>query len=1461
VNYNTISSLEYQPKTWWAAAIIFYDYDATGKSGSAQGNTITNCQIGIIFKNVNGSAQDNTVSGGTVGLNGILSQPNYAGAYTASFVNNTVSGVTDYSAIDAETYATLTPGHGASLTVTIRNNTLTGGYGAADGVYVGGGAGSVTATISDNIISGWPEHGINLGDSVVAGANITGNTIQNNIGANSGIYVAAAVTCTNVHVNFNNIVGNTGTGVSNVGIGTLDAKNNWWGSASGPGPVGLGTGDEVSLYVDYTPWLHEAYAPAKSLTVVSAYGAPTPPSGTFPFGQSITESVKSPVAGPAETQYVCTGWIGTGSVPASGTDTTVTFTINQNSSITWTWKTQYRVTFTQSGLDSSASGTVVVINGVAKTFGDLPYALWVDSGSSVIYSYNNIVLSSTPGERFSLIGVTGPASPIIVTGWLGLAGGYKIQYQVTLGQTGVGADFTGAVVAVDSFNYGVSGLPAAFWWDQSSIHSFSFASPLVVNSSKKYLWSSTSGLSSVQGEIVTITTSGNVVANYMVQNTITFDQVGVGSDFTGTIIIIDEVSYTRTQLPISFPWNLNSVHTFAFQSPLAVGANAKRYVWTSTTGLSNQQSGSITVTTYGIIVGNYKTQYYLTLATNPPGVNSPSGSGWYDANSTASISTAPLVDIVPGVSRYRFNNWTTGDMTEIANPSVNSATVLMDKAKTVTANYVTQYLVTFNQSGLGSDFAGTVVTIDGVGDTVGMLPASFWWDSGSSHTFSFNSSLVVTANAKQYVWANTTGLSTLRSGSISVSNSGSLTGNYKIQWWFVFSQSGVGPDFSGTVVTINGTGNDRNGNASWWDSGSAITFAYQSPLVVTADVKRFAWNTTAGLSTSQSETITVSSSGSVIGNYETQWKMIFNQTGVGNDFLGAVVTIDSSNYTVSGLPTSFWYYNGSTHTFAYQSPLVVTANQKRYLWNSTSGLSSLQSSTLTVSGSGGVIGNYKLQWYITFAQTDVGSDFSGIMVIIDGTNYTVSVLPVSFWYYNGSSHTFTFQSPLVVTDNVKRYMWNSTSGLSTLQSGSLTSPSFGSILGDYKTQYYLNLATKPPDVAASTGTAWYDAGTYANVSTPQYVIGDSHYIFVNWTTADMSEITNSTAPSTTVFIDHAKNVTANYVRQRLVTFAQTGLAADANRTVVTVNGTTHTYADLPSMVWVDDGSTIDYSYETMVTSTLSGKWFYLDNVTGPSSPITVTADTNVSGNYKIFSSAFTYSPADSYVNMTITFDASASTAGPNATIIQYEWDFGDGSPKASNTTPVTTHVYTFPNNYTVTLNVTNSQGLWGTTSKIITISPPTGPQADFTWNPSTPRANQTVTFDATGSKPGWNGTGHPPIVNYTWDFGDGNITNGYYPTIVHTYATEGNYTVRLDIADASGFRGNITKMVMVQTSLLTGDINRDGIVDIYDALLLARTYGSTPSSPNWNAYADINKDNTVDIFDAILLAANFGRKI
>jgi len=145
--------------------------------------------------------------------------------------------------------------------------------------------------------------------------------------------------------------------------------------------------------------------------------------------------------------------------------------------------------------------------------------------------------------------------------------------------------------------------------------------------------------------------------------------------------------------------------------------------------------------------------------------------------------------------------------------------------------------------------------------------------------------------------------------------------------------------------------------------------------------------------------------------------------------------------------------------------------------------------------------------------------------------------------------------------------------------------------------------------------------------------------------------------------------------------------------------------------------------------------------------------------------SFTYRPPEPWVYGTITFDASASTPeGEDDEIVSYAWDFGDnefGSGK------IVFHSYDQSGTYLVTLNVTDSEGLWCTTSKPVTVSEFYGPTANFTYYRG---LDGTTTFNASSSTLGWNGTGNPPIVKYEWDFGDetGSFIE-YDPFIIHIF--------------------------------------------------------------------------------------------
>ena len=81
---------------------------------------------------------------------------------------------------------------------------------------------------------------------------------------------------------------------------------------------------------------------------------------------------------------------------------------------------------------------------------------------------------------------------------------------------------------------------------------------------------------------------------------------------------------------------------------------------------------------------------------------------------------------------------------------------------------------------------------------------------------------------------------------------------------------------------------------------------------------------------------------------------------------------------------------------------------------------------------------------------------------------------------------------------------------------------------------------------------------------------------------------------------------------------------------------------------------------------------------------------------------FTFSPAIALPGRSISFNATASRAtNANAVIQQYSWQWGDESIPSSTTANVTSHVYRNVGNRTVTLTVTDSDGIsW---SKSLTV--------------------------------------------------------------------------------------------------------------------------------------------------------------
>ncbi|MGO4547752.1 cohesin domain-containing protein [Paenibacillus sp. 2TAB23] len=81
----------------------------------------------------------------------------------------------------------------------------------------------------------------------------------------------------------------------------------------------------------------------------------------------------------------------------------------------------------------------------------------------------------------------------------------------------------------------------------------------------------------------------------------------------------------------------------------------------------------------------------------------------------------------------------------------------------------------------------------------------------------------------------------------------------------------------------------------------------------------------------------------------------------------------------------------------------------------------------------------------------------------------------------------------------------------------------------------------------------------------------------------------------------------------------------------------------------------------------------------------------------------------------------------------------------------------------------------------------------------------------------------------------------------------------LVIADGEGVEAEIggdTHTVEISKPIIPGDFNDDNKVSVGDLALIAKAYGQSSDSPNWNQVKqyDINKDGTIDIEDLVALA-------
>lgn len=157
------------------------------------------------------------------------------------------------------------------------------------------------------------------------------------------------------------------------------------------------------------------------------------------------------------------------------------------------------------------------------------------------------------------------------------------------------------------------------------------------------------------------------------------------------------------------------------------------------------------------------------------------------------------------------------------------------------------------------------------------------------------------------------------------------------------------------------------------------------------------------------------------------------------------------------------------------------------------------------------------------------------------------------------------------------------------------------------------------------------------------------------------------------------------------------------------------------------------------------------------------------------------------IGKTVTLTDSSTSTG--SAIVEWTWNFGDGSaPVTATTNAAQPHIYSTGGSYTVTLVVKSAGGcLSPVASKTVTVSP--NPTANFSFGKEC-LPDGAVQFTNTSTI----SDGSQATFAYVWNFGDGSpVSNQASPS--HRYVAVGPYSALLRVTSAAGCMDSIRKTV------------------------------------------------------------------
>ncbi len=210
------------------------------------------------------------------------------------------------------------------------------------------------------------------------------------------------------------------------------------------------------------------FAAALELHVVSPHGQPVPACGVNRFfrGDRVEAQMPPPIQTLGPSRLVCSGWLGTGSTPTSGTGNSVSFLIQTNSSLAWYWATECLLNV-QAGTGGTAMGSGWYAPGslvqiTASPDANYRFLRWTDasaeasrwvvvplSGATYRAEFESVATGSARFRNASIrIDERTGAAFLTVERVGGANGAASVSCEPRAGTAKAGSDFTSAVRTV-----------------------------------------------------------------------------------------------------------------------------------------------------------------------------------------------------------------------------------------------------------------------------------------------------------------------------------------------------------------------------------------------------------------------------------------------------------------------------------------------------------------------------------------------------------------------------------------------------------------------------------------------------------------------------------------------------------------------------------------------------------------------------------------------------------------------------------------------------------------------------------------------------------------------------------------------------------------------------------------------------------------------------------------------------